>query len=80
MSEGLQLTSFGAQPPLPGPWSLVPRDSSILLTPRVNHRLQSFFGGTVMGESGMKTVEDVGSPLKYEFQVRGSPESWAGDF
>ncbi|KAM4844797.1 integrin alpha-3 [Thomomys bottae] len=35
----------------------------------VNHRLQSFFGGSVMGESGMKTVEDVGSPLKYEFQV-----------
>ncbi|CAK7290898.1 Integrin alpha-3 [Vulpes lagopus] len=35
----------------------------------MNHRLQSFFGGTVMGESGMKTVEDVGSPLKYEFQV-----------
>lgn len=24
-----------------------------------------------MGESGMKTVEDVGSPLKYEFQVKG---------
>ncbi|XP_011901584.1 PREDICTED: integrin alpha-3 isoform X2 [Cercocebus atys] len=37
----------------------------------VNHRLQSFFGGTVMGESGMKTVEDVGSPLKYEFQDPG---------
>nr|XP_020026980.1 integrin alpha-3 isoform X2 [Castor canadensis]XP_020026981.1 integrin alpha-3 isoform X2 [Castor canadensis] len=35
----------------------------------INHRLQSFFGGTVMGESGMKSVEDVGSPLKYEFQV-----------
>ncbi|XP_007940115.1 integrin alpha-3 [Orycteropus afer afer] len=35
----------------------------------VNHRLQSFFGGTVMGEAAMKTVEDVGSPLKYEFQV-----------
>ncbi|XP_016044825.2 integrin alpha-3 isoform X2 [Erinaceus europaeus] len=35
----------------------------------VSHRLQSFFGGTVMGESGMKTVEDVGSPLKYMFQV-----------
>lgn len=35
----------------------------------MNHRLQSFFGGTVMGEAGMKTVEDVGSPLKYEFQV-----------
>lgn len=36
----------------------------------MNHRLQSFFGGTVMGEAAMKTVEDVGSPLKYEFQVR----------
>ncbi|XP_077020838.1 integrin alpha-3 [Tamandua tetradactyla] len=35
----------------------------------VSYRLQSFFGGTVMGEAGMKTVEDVGSPLKYEFQV-----------
>ncbi|XP_012581983.1 PREDICTED: integrin alpha-3 isoform X2 [Condylura cristata] len=35
----------------------------------VSQRLQSFFGGTVMGESGMKTVEDVGSPLKFEFQV-----------
>lgn len=35
----------------------------------VSHRLQSYFGGTVMGEAGMKTVEDVGSPLKYEFQV-----------
>lgn len=36
----------------------------------MNHRLQSFFGGTVMGEAAMKTVKDVGSPLKYEFQVR----------
>ncbi|XP_016071083.1 PREDICTED: integrin alpha-3 [Miniopterus natalensis] len=35
----------------------------------VSQRLQSYFGGMVMGESGMKTVEDVGSPLKYEFQV-----------
>lgn len=35
----------------------------------MTHRLQSSFGGTVMGEAGMKTVEDVGSPLKYEFQV-----------
>ncbi|XP_006832535.1 PREDICTED: integrin alpha-3 isoform X1 [Chrysochloris asiatica] len=35
----------------------------------VSNRLHSFFGGTVMGEAGMKTVEDVGSPLKYEFQV-----------
>lgn len=32
-----------------------------------------------MGESGMKTVEDVGSPLKYEFQVRRPLEPWAGD-
>lgn len=33
------------------------------------HQLPSFFGGTVMGEAGMKTEEDVGSPLKFEFQV-----------
>lgn len=32
-----------------------------------------------MGESGMKTVEDVGSPLKYEFQVKGPLGPWAGD-
>ncbi|XP_005257365.1 integrin alpha-3 isoform X1 [Homo sapiens] len=44
----------------------------------VNHRLQSFFGGTVMGESGMKTVEDVGSPLKYEFQVGPMGEGLVG--
>ncbi|XP_054989651.1 integrin alpha-3 isoform X2 [Sorex araneus] len=41
------------------------------------HRLQSFFGGTVMGESGMKTVEDVGSPLKYEFRVGPMAEGLA---
>ncbi|KAM8999605.1 integrin alpha-3 isoform X1 [Sarcophilus harrisii] len=35
----------------------------------VNHRLQSYFGGTVMGESGMKNVTDVGSPITLEFQV-----------
>lgn len=29
-----------------------------------------------MGEAGMKTVEDVGSPLKYEFQVRAPLGSW----
>lgn len=31
-----------------------------------------------MGESGMKTAEDVGSPLKYEFQVRGPQGPQAG--
>ncbi|XP_055983003.1 integrin alpha-3 [Sorex fumeus] len=41
------------------------------------HRLQSYFGGTVMGESGMKTVEDVGSPLKYEFRVGPMAEGLA---
>lgn len=59
---------------MPTPAARVPPvsyDSSIFLTTRVSHRLQSYFGGAVMGEAGMKTVEDVGSPLKYEFQVRG---------
>lgn len=63
------VVNLGAPAPARAP--PIPCDSSIFLTPRVSHRLQSFFGGTVMGESGMKTVEDVGSPLKYEFQVRG---------
>lgn len=69
MSEELQVAYLGAHPLCQGPSH--PPQTSIFLTLRVNHRLQSFFGGTVMGESGMKTVEDVGSPLKYEFQVRG---------
>lgn len=47
-------------------------DCSIFLTTRERYRLQSYFGGTVMGESGMKTVEDVGSPLKFKFRVRSS--------
>lgn len=42
----------------------------------MNHRLQSFFSGTVMGEAAMKTVKDVGSPLKYEFQVRAPLGPW----
>lgn len=29
-----------------------------------------------MGEAAMKTVKDVGSPLKYEFQVRAPLGSW----
>ncbi|XP_068920505.1 integrin alpha-3 isoform X2 [Petaurus breviceps papuanus] len=43
----------------------------------VNHRLQSYFGGTVMGESGMKNVTDVGSPLTLEFQVGPMDEGLA---
>ncbi|XP_021562595.1 integrin alpha-3-like, partial [Carlito syrichta] len=43
----------------------------------MNHRLQSFFGGTVMGEAGMKSVEDVGSPLEYEFQVNPTGDGLA---
>jgi hypothetical protein len=58
------------------PWLPIPHDSRVFVIPRINHRLQSFFGGTVMGESGMKSVEDVGSPLKYEFQVSIPLGSW----
>ncbi|XP_067825088.1 integrin alpha-3b [Heptranchias perlo] len=29
----------------------------------------TYFSGTVMGESGMKTVEDVGSPVDFTFKV-----------
>ncbi|KAF7239724.1 Integrin alpha-3 [Varanus komodoensis] len=42
---------------------------------RVNRLLQSYFSGTVMGESAMKKEEDVGSPLEFDFQVttKGEP-------
>ncbi|XP_074080346.1 integrin alpha-3 isoform X2 [Macrotis lagotis] len=43
----------------------------------VNHRLQSYFGGTVMGESGMKNVTDVGSPITLEFKVSSVDEGLA---
>ncbi|XP_027728643.1 integrin alpha-3 isoform X1 [Vombatus ursinus] len=43
----------------------------------VNHRLQSYFGGTVMGEAGMKNVTDVGSPITLEFQVGPMDEGLA---
>uniref|UniRef100_F7CI35 Integrin subunit alpha 3 n=1 Tax=Monodelphis domestica TaxID=13616 RepID=F7CI35_MONDO len=43
----------------------------------VNHRLQSYFGGTVMGESGMNNVTDVGSPITLEFQIGPMDEGLA---
>ncbi|XP_028930745.1 integrin alpha-3 isoform X1 [Ornithorhynchus anatinus] len=41
------------------------------------YRLQSYFGGTVMGEAAMRNVTDVGSPLKLEFQVSPAREGLA---
>ncbi|CAI9574814.1 unnamed protein product [Staurois parvus] len=45
-----------------------------LLSVNPVHR-QTYFGGKVMGESAMKTAEDVGSPLNFTFKVinRGDP-------
>ncbi|XP_061444958.1 integrin alpha-3 isoform X2 [Rhineura floridana] len=41
----------------------------------VNRWLQTYFSGTVMGESAMKHEEDVGSPIEFDFQVttKGEP-------
>ncbi|XP_042331244.1 integrin alpha-3 isoform X2 [Sceloporus undulatus] len=41
----------------------------------VNPWLQSYFSGTVMGESAMKHEEDVGTPIKFDFQVTTKGES-----
>ncbi|KAJ8345650.1 hypothetical protein SKAU_G00298430 [Synaphobranchus kaupii] len=39
------------------------------------HAIQTEFSGTVMGESAMKTFDDIGSPVAYTFQVNveGTP-------
>ncbi|NWW16955.1 ITA3 protein, partial [Falcunculus frontatus] len=37
--------------------------------------IQSYFSGTVVGESAMKQEQDVGSPLTFEFQVTTKGES-----
>lgn len=40
------------------------------IVPRAPAHLQSHFSGTVMGESAMRSEQDVGSPLAFDFQVR----------
>lgn len=37
---------------------------------RVAKPSQMYFGGNVRGESAMKTEEEVGSLIEYEFRVR----------
>ncbi|XP_054849097.1 integrin alpha-3 [Eublepharis macularius] len=41
----------------------------------VNRWLQSYFSGTVMGESAMKSEVDVGSPIEFDFLVTTKGES-----
>ncbi|XP_030632438.1 integrin alpha-7 isoform X2 [Chanos chanos] len=36
---------------------------------------QLFFSGTVRGESAMKTLDDIGSPVEYEFTVSNTGQS-----
>nr|XP_056720598.1 integrin alpha-3 [Euleptes europaea] len=47
-------------------------DASLMI---VNRWLQSYFSGTVMGESAMKSEVDVGSPIEFYFQVTTKGES-----
>lgn len=32
--------------------------------------MQTYFSGTVVGESAMKKEADVGSPVRFDFKVR----------
>ncbi|NWV36440.1 ITA3 protein, partial [Grantiella picta] len=43
--------------------------------PRASSHIQSYFSGTVVGESAMKQEQDVGSPLTFDFQVTTKGES-----
>ena len=49
------------------------------IVPRAPAHVQSHFSGTVMGESAMRSEQDVGSPLAFDFQVRlGTSEMGRG--
>ncbi|XP_059812581.1 integrin alpha-3-like [Hypanus sabinus] len=41
---------------------------------RSSNNPKTYFSGTVMGESGMKTFDDVGSPVNFTFQVDNQGE------
>ncbi|XP_075702400.1 integrin alpha-3 isoform X2 [Rhinoderma darwinii] len=45
--------------------------TSLSVTPQ---NLQTYFSGQVMGESAMKTVHDVGNPVKFVFMVKKEGE------
>ncbi|KAM3923751.1 integrin alpha-3 isoform 2-T2 [Leptodactylus fuscus] len=45
--------------------------TSLSVTPQ---NLQTYFSGQVMGESAMKTVQDVGSPVEFVFMVKNEGE------
>ncbi|XP_069760768.1 integrin alpha-3b isoform X2 [Narcine bancroftii] len=38
------------------------------------NNMQTYYSGTVMGESGMKTFDDVGSPVEFTFLVNNNGE------
>ena len=46
--------------------------------PSVARPSQVYFGGVVKGESAVKTEEEMGSLINYEFRVRGY--TLLGDF
>ena len=60
----------------PGPHSAPPHSTASHHSPA---HVQSHFSGTVMGESAMRSEQDVGSPLAFDFQVRlGTSEMGRG--
>ena len=70
----------------PGPHSAPPHSTAShpsppppQIVPRAPAHVQSHFSGTVMGESAMRSEQDVGSPLAFDFQVRlGTSEMGRG--
>ncbi|XP_077172043.1 integrin alpha-3 isoform X2 [Paroedura picta] len=69
-------TTISSQENLTPVWAVLMVDYTVEATLTiVNRWLQSYFSGTVMGESAMKTEEDVGSPIELDFQVTTKGES-----
>ncbi|XP_015269163.1 PREDICTED: integrin alpha-3 [Gekko japonicus] len=69
-------TTISFQEDLKPVWAILMVDYTVEATLTIVNRWpQSYFSGVVMGESAMKTEEDVGSPIELDFQVTTKGES-----
>ncbi|XP_053309352.1 integrin alpha-3 [Spea bombifrons] len=72
---GLQLSTLSKQTDLDPQYADLLIDYTLQTSFSVKPpQLQTYFSGQVMGESAMKTVKDVGSPVEFTFMVRNYRE------
>uniref|UniRef100_A0A8C5PYF2 Integrin subunit alpha 3 n=1 Tax=Leptobrachium leishanense TaxID=445787 RepID=A0A8C5PYF2_9ANUR len=72
---GLELSTLSTQPDLAPQYAELLIDYTVKTTFSVTPtHIQTYFSGEVMGESAMKNVEDVGSPVEFSFQALNEGE------